>query len=60
MTPATQLAAPRLLARRRLRGGVLLALLLGVLCIGVAGFAELPGVHDGAHDLRHSYAFPCH
>lgn len=36
------------------------AMLLGVFVIGVAGFTQLPAVHNAAHDMRHSNAFPCH
>ena len=25
-----------------------------------AGFAEMPQLHNAAHDGRHSAAFPCH
>lgn len=33
---------------------------LGVLVVGGVGFADMPAVHDAAHDVRHSLAFPCH
>lgn len=26
----------------------------------VAGFANVAGLHDTAHDQRHAIAFPCH
>jgi cobalt transporter subunit CbtB len=37
-----------------------LALLLGSLIIGIAGFSHLSVVHNAAHDVRHSSGFPCH
>lgn len=36
------------------------ALLLGVLLLGAAGFAQLDPIHNAAHDGRHAFAFPCH
>ena len=38
----------------------ILAMLLGVLIVGVAGFSHLDVVHNAAHDTRHSNGFPCH
>lgn len=55
--------ASRAPARARLTAEVLgigAAALAGVALIFVAGFAEASGVHDFAHDQRHSLAFPCH
>ena len=37
-----------------------LAMVLGVLIVGVAGFSHLDVVHNAAHDTRHSNGFPCH
>lgn len=34
--------------------------LLGLLVLGVAGFSHIEAVHNAAHDVRHSLAFPCH
>lgn len=46
------------------RAGVLaqamLAMLLGALVIGVAGFSHIDAIHNAAHDTRHSNGFPCH
>ena len=36
------------------------AALLGVLLVWGVGFAPLEAVHNAAHDVRHSAAFPCH
>ncbi len=35
-------------------------LVLGVLLLGAAGFAQLDVIHNAAHDGRHAFAFPCH
>jgi cobalt transporter subunit CbtB len=37
-----------------------LAIALGTLIIGIAGFSQLDAVHNAAHDTRHSIGFPCH
>ena len=36
------------------------AALLGALVIWGVGFAPIAGLHNAAHDTRHSMAFPCH
>ena len=36
------------------------AALIGLVLIYLAGFAQADALHDGAHDARHSAAFPCH
>ena len=36
------------------------AILLGILFIGVTGFAPLQTIHDAAHNTRHAVGFPCH
>lgn len=36
------------------------AVVLGVLIVGIAGFSPLQAIHNAAHDTRHSNAFPCH
>ena len=33
---------------------------LGLLLVYVSGFAQVEALHNGAHDSRHSAAFPCH
>ena len=38
----------------------LLAILLGLLIVGVSGFSHLEAIHNAAHDTRHSSGFPCH
>ena len=37
-----------------------LALVLGLFIVGVVGFSNIDVVHNAAHDVRHSNAFPCH
>ncbi|QQO30904.1 CbtB-domain containing protein [Bradyrhizobium diazoefficiens] len=38
----------------------LMAIVLGVFVIGMVGFSHIDVVHNSAHDVRHSNAFPCH
>ena len=33
---------------------------LGIGLVYLVGFAPLTAVHNAAHDVRHSSAFPCH
>lgn len=33
---------------------------LGGLLVGGVGFANIPAIHDAAHDVRHTLSFPCH
>jgi cobalt transporter subunit CbtB len=37
-----------------------LAMGLGLFIIGIVGFSHIDVVHNAAHDVRHSNAFPCH
>lgn len=37
-----------------------LAMALGVFVIGMVGFSHIDVLHNAAHDVRHSNAFPCH
>jgi cobalt transporter subunit CbtB len=55
---ASSIAAP--VARiDALRAGFA-AIMLGIVFLGVAGFAHYPALHDAAHDTRHAVSFPCH
>lgn len=45
--------------REAVRYGVA-AILLGVVFIGVTGFAPIEAIHDAAHNTRHAISFPCH
>jgi cobalt transporter subunit CbtB len=37
-----------------------LAMSLGLFVVGAVGFSHIDVVHNAAHDVRHSNAFPCH
>ncbi|MBV9562407.1 MAG: CbtB-domain containing protein [Bradyrhizobium sp.] len=37
-----------------------LAMTLGLFIIAMVGFSHIDVVHNAAHDVRHSNAFPCH
>ena len=37
-----------------------MAMVLGVFVVGMVGFSHIDVVHNAAHDVRHSNAFPCH
>ncbi len=41
-------------------GAILGAIIIGSFLLFASGFAQATIVHDSAHDLRHSMAFPCH
>jgi cobalt transporter subunit CbtB len=38
----------------------LLAAFLGLFMVWGVGFSDISAVHNAAHDVRHSSAFPCH
>jgi len=38
----------------------ILALMFGAFLVFGAGLANSAVLHDTAHDVRHSYGFPCH
>ena len=56
LTKSTTLPAAQ---QEAVRYGVL-AILLGVIFVGVAGFAPIQAIHDAAHNTRHAISFPCH
>jgi cobalt transporter subunit CbtB len=37
-----------------------MAMALGLFIVGVVGFSHIGAIHNAAHDVRHSNAFPCH
>ncbi len=47
-------------ARGEVLVGAAMAALRGVFLIWGAGFSHIAGLHNAAHDTRHSIAFPCH
>jgi cobalt transporter subunit CbtB len=53
-----QLVAPATSSSRLMQLG--LAAFLGLFIVGFAGFSHIGAVHNAAHDVRHSLAFPCH
>lgn len=38
----------------------LAAVALGLFILFMVGFSPIEAVHNAAHDVRHSAAFPCH
>ena len=38
----------------------LIAMALGLFIVGFVGFSHIDVIHNAAHDVRHSNAFPCH
>ncbi len=38
----------------------LCAVVLGLILLYVAGFAQTEALHNGAHDARHAAGFACH
>jgi cobalt transporter subunit CbtB len=38
----------------------LIAMAFGLFIVGFVGFSHIDVVHNAAHDVRHSNAFPCH
>ena len=40
--------------------GISGAVMLGLILLFAAGFAQATVMHDTAHDTRHAMAFPCH
>lgn len=47
-------------ARIHAVGSAAVAFLIGAVFIFGVGFAQIPAVHNAAHDTRHSIPFPCH
>ncbi len=54
--------APAAVAGKSLAAALppVLAILFGLLIVGMAGFSHQGVVHNAAHDARHSSGFPCH
>ena len=40
--------------------GIAGAVLMGLMLLFAAGFAQASILHDTAHDMRHAMSFPCH
>ncbi|MET4071797.1 cobalt transporter subunit CbtB [Bradyrhizobium sp. S3.2.6] len=56
----TQVTLPVAAGQVGRRSQALMAMVLGVFVIGMVGFSHIDVVHNAAHDVRHSNAFPCH
>jgi len=39
---------------------ILSAAILGCLIVFAVGLLPMDAVHNASHDVRHSFAFPCH
>ena len=53
-------AVPRVAIRAGARVQAMLAICLGLVVIGFAGFSHIDAVHNASHDTRHANGFPCH
>lgn len=40
--------------------GIAGAVVMGLMLLFAAGFAQASILHDTAHDMRHAMSFPCH
>jgi cobalt transporter subunit CbtB len=58
----TTYAAPASVAAKSTSATVqaVLAMTLGLFVVFMVGFSHIGVVHNAAHDVRHSSAFPCH
>jgi cobalt transporter subunit CbtB len=58
----TTYAAPASVAAKSTSATVqaVLAMTLGLFVVFMVGFSHIDLVHNAAHDVRHSSAFPCH
>lgn len=59
-TAATQPGTDLIPASASKTSVALMAAVLGLALLFVAGFAETNVLHNATHDARHSAAFPCH
>lgn len=53
----TQTVATRALPQRL---APLMAILMGLGLVTLAGHVQASALHDAAHDVRHATGFPCH
>ena len=58
MTSTTAVSAAKTLSGTRLQSAF--AVMFGLFMVGMVGFSNIDVVHNAAHDVRHSNAFPCH
>jgi cobalt transporter subunit CbtB len=59
MSSLTKSASLPVVQQDAVRYGIL-AMLLGIVFVGITGFAPIDAIHDAAHNTRHSISFPCH
>ena len=59
-TPARAAHAPAATGTASRLAQALMAMMLGVFIVGIVGFSHIDVIHNAAHDVRHSSAFPCH
>ncbi len=57
MSTLTQNASSAISAKL---GPIVLAALMGIGIISIAGHGQASVLHDTAHDVRHATGFPCH
>jgi cobalt transporter subunit CbtB len=60
MQPSQTAHLPAIAANSSVVVQSVLAMALGLFIVGVVGFSHISAVHNAAHDVRHSNAFPCH
>lgn len=60
MTTNAAAARPLSTSKAESLKAAFVALIIGLGLVYGAGFANSEGVHDAAHDSRHSLSFPCH
>ena len=60
MQPSQTARLPAIAANSSVVVQSVLAMALGLFIVGVVGFSHISAVHNAAHDVRHSNAFPCH
>jgi len=59
-TQVTQLPAATATSQVGRLSQSLMAMVLGLFVVGMVGFSHIDVLHNAAHDVRHSNAFPCH
>ena len=59
-TRVTQLPAATATSQVGRLSQSLMAMVLGLFVVGMVGFSHIDVLHNAAHDVRHSNAFPCH
>ena len=60
MTPSRTTLMPLAGSHASRLGQSALAMVLGLFMVGMVGFSHIDVLHNAAHDVRHSNAFPCH